>query len=182
MNYIFLADGYETVEALAVVDMMRRAALPLTLVSMNETEFVTTSHQVVTKADTTFDKADLSDARMLILPGGMPGTANLEENEALCDALKKHAKAGGDLAAICAAPRVLGRLGLLEGKRATCFPGNEELLKGAKVSTAGVESDGNVITGKGMGAAVLFGAAIVERLKDKETADRILAQIQYQGD
>ena len=179
MNYIFLADGYETVEALAVVDMMKRAALPLTMVSMNDSLTVTTSHRVEMKADRLFKDCDLSDAEMLILPGGMPGTVNLEANEKLMALVKSHGEAGKAVAAICAAPRILGKLGLLKGKKATCYPGNERYLEGAEYTGEKVESDGNCITSRGMGTAVLFGAAIIEKLLGKEDADEILAQIQY---
>ncbi len=179
MNYIFLADGYETVEALAVVDMMKRAKLPLTMVSMNDSLTVTTSHQVEMKADRLFSECDLTDADMLILPGGMPGTVNLEENEELMKKVKAHGEAGKNVAAICAAPRILGKLGLLSGKKATCYPGNEGDLKGADYTGGKVESDGNCITSRGMGTAVLFGAAIIEKLSDSKKAEEILGQIQY---
>lgn len=181
MNYIFLADGFETVEALAVVDMLRRAKLPISTVSVNTTnsDTVTTAHNIEMKCDEIFNCTDFSDADMLILPGGMPGTPNLEANPQLMGLIKDHADAGKNVAAICAAPRILGKLGILEGKRACCYPGFENELKGAKVSKKAVEMDGNCITSRGMGTALLFGAAIVEKLSDKQTADTILNQIQW---
>ncbi len=181
MNYIFLADGYETVEALAVVDMMKRAKLPLIMVSMNPTTAVRTSQDIRMEADITFKDFDPSDADMLILPGGMPGTINLEENAKLCELLKKHCSEGKNIAAICAAPRILGGLGLLKGRRACCYPGVEERLTGARCTTDPVTVDGNIITSRGMGTAVLFGAAIIEKLSGKELADGILSQIVYPG-
>lgn len=179
MNYIFLADGFETVEALAVVDMMFRAGIELTKVSMSDSVAVTTSHKVEIKADKIFDECDFSDADMLILPGGMPGTVNLENDDRLISLIKKHAAEGKKLSAICAAPRVLGRIGLLEGKKACCYPGNEELLKGAEVVYEPVACDGNFITSRGMGTVTQFGAAIIESLCGREKAEEILSQIQW---
>ena len=179
MNYLFLADGFETVEALTTVDMMRRAALPLTTVSIGAGAGVISSHRVKVEADTTFDKVDFSDAEMLILPGGMPGSNNLRADERLCALLKDHASKGGDVAAICAAPFILGELGILEGKKATCYPGFEERLAGATVTEDPVACDGNCITSRGMGTAIEFGAAIVEKLADKATADHIKKSIIY---
>lgn len=181
MNYIFLADGYETIEALAVVDMMKRAALPIQMVSMNETKSVNTAHGIEMKADVIFAETDFSDADMLILPGGMPGTPNLESSDALMALVKEHAAAGKNVAAICAAPRILGGLGILKGKRACCYPGFEDRLEGAEVSMRPVETDGNCITSRGMGTAILFAAAIIEKLADSELAEKILQQIQYKG-
>ncbi|MBQ3786554.1 MAG: DJ-1/PfpI family protein [Lachnospiraceae bacterium] len=179
MNYLFLADGFETVEALTPVDMMRRAAIPVTTVSISSATSVVSSHRVKVEADITFDKADFSDAKMLILPGGMPGSNNLRAHDGLCELLKDHAAKGGDVAAICAAPFILGELGILEGKKATCYPGFEERLIGAQTSEAPVVCDGNCITSRGMGTAIEFGGAIVEKLSDKETADRIKKSIIY---
>lgn len=180
MNYIFLADGFETVEALAVVDMLKRANLPISTVSMNSTNEVTTAHKITLKCDEIFNCTDFSNADMLILPGGMPGTPNLEANPQLMGLVKEHANAGKNIAAICAAPRILGKLGLLKGKRACCYPGFEEELIEAKVSKRAVETDGNCITSRGMGTVIPFSAAIIEKLSSKELADKILNQIQWE--
>jgi len=179
MNYIFLADGFETVEALGVVDMLRRAGVDICTVSMNATKEVTTSHRVTVLADTIFDENDYESAEMLILPGGMPGTNNLKANEKLCQVLIKHNDKNGKLAAVCAAPSILGELGFLKGKKACCFPGFEDKLIGANVSMREVEADGNCITSRGMGTVIPFSGKIIETLADKETADRILNAIQY---
>ncbi len=179
MNYLFLADGFETVEALTPVDMMRRAAIPVTTVAIGPKTTVISSHRVKVEADTTFDMADFSDAEMLILPGGMPGSNNLRADDRLCDLLKAHASKGGDVAAICAAPFVLGELGILKGKKATCYPGMESKLEGAIISSEPVVTDGNCITSRGMGTAIEFGAAILEKLADKATADHVKESIIY---
>ncbi len=179
MNYIFLANGYETVEALAVVDMMRRAKLPLTMVSMNDDCLVTTAHNIPMMADMPFAACDFSDAEMLILPGGQPGTTNLQNDERLAQLLKAHNEKGGLLAAICAAPQVLGGLGILSGKQACCYPGCEGGMGDAEMTMKAVTVSGNCITSRGMGTAILFGAAIIEALIDKATADLILNQIQW---
>lgn len=180
MNYIFLAEGFETVEALGVVDMLRRAGIEICTVSMNDTKEVMTSHKIPVIADTLFTDNDYDSAEMLILPGGMPGTKNLRANERLCQILSKHNDKGGKLAAVCAAPSILGELGFLENKRACCFPGFEDKLLGAKVSKREVEADENCITSRGMGTVIPFAGKIIETLADKETADRILNAIQYQ--
>lgn len=182
MNYIFFANGFETVEGLAVVDMLRRVGIPITTVSMNEDAKVTTSHKIDIMCDMLFlnngSVADFSDADFLIIPGGLPGTDNLEANGELCKLLKSHAMSGKNVAAICAAPRILGGLGLLEGKRACCYPGYEDRLLGAKVSTNEVEADGNVITSRGMGTVIEFSKAIISSIsgadKAKEIADKII--------
>lgn len=179
MNYILLANGYETIEALAVVDMLKRAGIPITMVSMNDTLSVITAHDIEMKADVLFTDVNISSDDMIILPGGMPGTVNLENNNELCSILREHNAKGGKLAAICAAPRILGKLGILEGKRACCYPGNEDQLSNAIVSMKAVESDRNCITSRGMGTALQFGAAIIEMLSDKATADSVLEKIQY---
>ena len=182
MNYIFLADGYETVEALTVVDMMRRASLPVTRISMNPSLTVTTSHRISMQADALFSETDFSDAEMLILPGGMPGTTHLAESSALCTLVTDHCKAGGNIAAICAAPTVFGQLGLLEGRRACCYPGLEERILGAQTTTDPVTVDGNIITSRGMGTAIAFAAAIIEKLAGSEKATAILNSIVYGGE
>lgn len=178
MNYIFLASGFEIVEALAVVDMLRRANLPITTVSMNGIWDVESSHRITVKADALFEELSYSDAEFLILPGGMPGTKNLRNHDELCNLLKEHAAAGKNLAAICAAPSVLGELGLLEGYDACCYPGFEDKLSGANVKQDSVVVSKNIITARGMGCAVDFGAAIVAEHLGTAMAQNILDQIQ----
>jgi 4-methyl-5(b-hydroxyethyl)-thiazole monophosphate biosynthesis len=177
--YIFLADGFEEIEALTVVDLLRRVNIDIVMISMTGNLPVTGSHRITTIADALFDDMDFSDADMLVLPGGMPGTINLGEHSGLDTLIKDFAAKNKKIAAICAAPRVLGTKGLLEGRKATCYPGHEETLHGAKVLREDVVVDGNIITSRGMGTAVDFSLAIIRRLKGAEEAKRISDQIQY---
>ena len=178
MNYLFLANGFEIVEALAVVDMLRRANMPVTTVSMNGIWEVESAQKVLVRADALFEELSFSDAEFLILPGGMPGTKNLRAHEGLCDLLKKQAGEQGDIAAICAAPYVLGELGILEGYKACCYPGFEDRLLGTEVLQEGVVTCKNIITARGMGRAVDFGATIIAKSLGQAMADNILSQIQ----
>lgn len=175
MNYVFLADGFEEVEALATVDVLRRCGIEVQTVSISYSEEVTGAHGIIVKADKVLDYSMLQDADFLILPGGLPGATNLRDCEALQDVLKQHAAKGGNLAAICAAPMVLGGLGLLEGKEATCYPGFEKYMIGAKPGSLPVVQDGNVITGKGPAFAFAFGLKIAEAIKGKEVARDVAA-------
>ena len=156
MIYIFLADGFEEIEGLTPVDVFRRANLPTTTVSIMESRTVMGSHNIPVIADKLFAEVDLSDADLLLLPGGMPGTKHLGECKPLCDAVISHASAGKPTAAICAAPSVLGKLGLLSGKEAICYPGFEDALVGAAISKKKVVRDGNIVTAAGMGVALDF--------------------------
>ncbi|MBE6287109.1 MAG: DJ-1/PfpI family protein [Mediterranea massiliensis] len=166
--YVFFADGFEEIEALASVDVLRRAGLEVEMVSVTPDEIVTGAHGVSMFCDVNIVNCDFSDAELLLLPGGMPGAATLGESEPLRKALLRQAEAGKPLAAICAAPMVLGKLGLLRGKKATCYPGFEEYLEGADYTANLVEQDANIITGKGPGAAIPFALAIVELLVGKQ--------------
>lgn len=176
---IFLADGFETIEALTVVDMLRRAGEEIVTVSITGERKATSSHNVTVETDAVFEEVDYDTADVLALPGGMPGTANLAACEKLMDLVKKHNEQGKVVAAICAAPGVLGELGLLRGKRACCFPGCEEKLLGAEVSYNETETDGNIITSRGMGTAVAFSAAILAKIAGEDTAKEILNKIVY---
>ena len=173
MIYLFFATGTEEVEALATVDIIRRAGLPLQIVSITGEPIVTGAHGIRVEADALIEDIDFSIADMLILPGGMPGATNLAAHQLLNEQIMEHAATGKPLAAICAAPLVYGRLGLLAGKRATCYPGFEGELAGATYTAALVEQDGQFITGKGPAAVFEFGYAIVECLKDRATADAL---------
>lgn len=174
--YVFLADGFEEIEALAPVDILRRAGLNVLTVAMGEDLTVYGAHDVTVVADTLFSLNDFDDASALLLPGGMPGAANLAAHEGLCSLLtKKAVEEDVVLAAICAAPFVLGELGILKGHKATCYPGFEEHLLGADVDGQSlvVRSGDDLITACGPAAACELGFALVERLKDKATADAI---------
>lgn len=177
--YVFLADGFEEIEGLTVVDLLRRANIETEMVSVMETKQVVGSHGIEIKADSLFADNDYADAALLVLPGGMPGTLNLGNHEGLCNLLKKHYGEEKMIAAICAAPSVFGQLGFLNGRIATCYPGFEGKLDGAIVCATKVAVDGNVVTAKGMGAAIDFSLKLIELLADKESADKISAGIIY---
>lgn len=173
-NYVFLADGFEEIEALATVDVMRRAGMEVTTVSINPTAEVTGAHGVKVVADTTIDKINATDADWLILPGGMPGATNLRQCRPLCDALLKHNEKEGHIAAICASPTiVLATLGLLQNREATCYPGMQNHDCGVNWSDAIVVTDGHIVTGRGPAAACDFALAIVAHTCDPETADEV---------
>ncbi|MGN0334507.1 MAG: DJ-1 family glyoxalase III [Lachnospiraceae bacterium] len=177
--YVFLAEGFEEVEALSPVDVLKRAGVETELVSVTGSGAVTGSHGITIMADRLFEEADFGDADVLILPGGMPGTLNLEAHEGLVSLLKTHYAESKKIAAICAAPSILGKLGILEGRRATCYPGFEDRLLGAQICEDKVVTDGNITTARGMGAGIAFGLALAAQLTDRETAERIKKGIIY---
>lgn len=166
--YVFLADGFEDVEALAPVDVLRRGGVGVVTVSINGSDMVRSAHNVYVKADVRFEEADFSDADLLMIPGGMPGAKNLDEHEGVRNALLAHAKQGKLLGAICAGPMVLGHLGLLDGLRATCYPGFEGELNGASYTAQLVTVDGNVVTGKGPAAAFEYAFTLLSVLKGEK--------------
>ena len=173
MIYIFLADGFEEIEALTPLDIFRRAGLDTLTVSITASTTVTGSHNIPVLADTTLDQINLSDADLLLLPGGMPGTKHLGACKPLTDALFAHASAGKPTAAICAAPSVLGKLRLLQGKEAICYPGFEDALTGATISEKKVVRDGNIVTAAGMGVALEFSLECLRLLGHHEAAQQI---------
>ena len=175
---MFLADGFEEVEALCPLDILRRAGLEVTTVGIGGKDVIRGAHGLIVHADIPDVMYRDSNPDMLILPGGMPGSKNLDESRIVDSALRAASRKGAYLAAICAAPMVLGKRGYLEGKRAVCFPGFEEYLTGATVDGENtVVRDGNVITAKGMGAAFGFGLELVKALKDDGTAESIAASV-----
>lgn len=177
--YAFLADGMEEVEALMVIDLLRRTKkLNVVTVSIKDDLLVESSHNIKLFADKNIDEINFDEGDCIFLPGGMPGTLNLGACEKLTDQVVKYNEEGKVLAAICAAPSVLGQLGILKGKNATCYPGFEEKLIGANCG-GGVVTDGNVVTGKGLGVALEMGLELITLLADKETSEDIAAQIQY---
>lgn len=170
MVYVFLADGFEEMEALAPVDILRRAGITVQTVGVTG-DVVTGSHQISVKADITVDKIELDDKlEMIVLPGGMPGTLNLENDTYVQTAVDYCADNDRFLTAICAAPKILGNKGLLKDRYATCFPGFENELTEARLSTEKVAVDGKIITAKGAGVALDFGLKLVEMLTSKEKA------------
>ena len=161
--FVFLAEGFEEIEALTPVDVLRRAGLSVETVSVMEEKVVAGAHGVPVVADKMFAEINPEDAEMILLPGGLPGATNLDAHEGLSRLILDFAKEEKPLAAISAAPLVFGNRGLLQGKKATCYPGFETYLQGAEYTAALVEKDGNFITAKGPGAALEFAFAIVEK-------------------
>lgn len=171
--YLFLAEGFEETEAVATIDMLRRAGLKVITVSISDQKKVRGSHLIEITADRLFFDSDYSDGIMIILPGGMPGTTNLQQYPPLRELIIDYANQRKYLAAICAAPSVYGNLGLLEGKNATCYPGFEDQLSGANLTNSNVVVNGQFITSKGPGSVFDFGAQIIEILESKEAATRV---------
>ncbi len=178
---IFLANGFEEIEALTVVDLCRRAGLNIDMVSVMDSEMVTGSHGISVKADKLIGDVAFDEMDMLVLPGGMPGTTNLENTEKLMEQVRAFDAAGRYISAICAAPGIFGRAGLLNGKKACVFPGLEGELKGADVQMTETTVDGHILTSRGMGTAMAFGLAIVERFCGKDTADELGKKVVYKG-
>ena len=173
-SFVFFADGFEEVEALTTVDIMRRAGMEVITVSINPSLEVRGAHGVVVKADALLSDVDLDDAEWLICPGGMPGASNLAACPTLTDALVAQHGKGGKIAAICASPSVIfGPLGLLDGKHAVCYPGMESGMMGAIVGTEPVAVDDNIVTGNGPAAAAAFALAIVEASKGEAVARQV---------
>ena len=172
--YAFLADGLEEVECLATADVLIRAGVKVKLVSITGKKEVKGAHGFGIHADALMHEVDPMKADLLFLPGGMPGTKNLMACKPLCDALVQADAAGKRLAAICAAPMVLGKLGLLKGRKATCYPSFEQYLEGAECVSEPVVRDGNIITGMGPGAAMEFALTIVDLLVGKEKVDELV--------
>lgn len=177
--YLFLAKGFEEIEALAVVDLLRRAEVEVCMVSITGKLKVIGAHGITVLAEKLYEKMDASDGNMLILPGGQPGTTNLGEYEPLTELLKAWDKENKRIAAICAAPIVLGGLGLLVGKRATCYPGLEAQLTGADAVTDRVVTEGNITTSRGVGTTIPFGLELIRLLVNEATAEEIKAAIIY---
>lgn len=172
--YAFFADGFEEIEAFTTIDTLRRAGLDVEIISVTPDEIVTGAHDVSVLCDKNFENCDFSDAKMLFLPGGMPGAATLDKHEGLRKLILNFAAQDKPIAAICAAPMVLGKLGLLKGRKATCYPSFEQYLEGAECVDELVVKDGNIITGIGPGGAMEFALTIVETLCGKEKVDELV--------
>ena len=174
MLYIFLAEGFEEVEALTVVDLLRRAKCDITSVSVTGNKAVCGSHGITVMADALYEEVNFDNAKMLILPGGMPGTTNLQAHAGLCSLLKEKHAQGVMLAAICAAPMVFAQLGLLNGEKATIYPAMKDELENAIYSeNMVVKSRNNIITSRGPGTAMYFALALIEELKGTEMMENI---------
>jgi len=175
-TFIFLADGFEEVEALTSVDVMRRAGMPVVTVSINEGTQVTGAHGVAVIADSVFGDHDYSSAEWLVLPGGMPGATHLSEHDGLRDALLKQHGCSGRIGAICASPSVvLAQLGILDGRHAVCYPGMESHADSVQWGREAVAVDGHVVTGNGPAAAAPFALAMVAQSLGAQAADAVAA-------
>lgn len=176
---ICMADGCEEIEALTVVDILRRAGITIDMLSINDTLTVTGSHAIEFKADKLITEVTTDDYDGIVLPGGMPGTTNLENNTYIQNGVKTFAKEGKLVAAICAAPSILGRNGVAAGKKVTSYPGFDGAFKRANYIEEAVVVDGNLITSRGMGTAIDFALAILEYLRDKNEAVEMAEKIIY---
>lgn len=178
---LFLANGCETIEALTVADVLYRAGIPCTRVSVNETPVVVTSHNVTVVADTTVDHLNFDEYDMLVLPGGIPGTPNLRACAPLMKQVVRFHREGKMIAAICAAPSIFADLGLLSGVRAACNPSVEQVLtdNGAELVRENAVTSGNIITSRAMGTAIPFALAIVEHYQGRAAADQLGRNIIY---
>jgi len=170
---VFLANGFEEIEAVSIIDILRRANLEVTIISITGKTEVKGSHNIVINADLLFEDVNFNKVDMIVLPGGMPGAKNLNNHEGLKKQIIQFNQAGKPLAAICAAPLVYGQLGILKGKKATCFPGFEDYLMNANITNSKTQVDGNIITGKGAGVAIDFALKIVEMLRGKDIAQEL---------
>ena len=179
--YVFMADGFEDVEALIPIDVLRRGGVDVVTVSVSDgTQLVESAHVVQMMADTLFEDCDFSDADLLLLPGGMPGAQNLFDHKGLCEVLQSQAADGKLIAAICASPAVvLGQLGLLKGRRATCYPGFEQFLGDVFYTGELFTVDGNITTGEGPAAALPFAYSLLEQLTDGKTASQVAIGMRY---
>ena len=173
---VLIADGLEECEALVTVDLLRRAGIEVITASISGSRDVTSFHKITFLTDALAEEVDYSAADIVILPGGMPGTVNLDGSELVHRVCLDFA-AHKYVAAICAAPRILGGLGILQGKRATCYPGNEERLPGATATGEGVVRDGNIITGQALGSVIPFALEIIRTLLGDETAENVAEKI-----
>lgn len=177
---IFMADGCEEIEGLTVVDVVRRAKMEIVMLSITGKKEVTSSHGVTFLADALAEETGYEDLDGIVLPGGMPGTKNLEHCEELMKQVDAFMKDGKLVCAICAAPSILGHRGHLQGRKATVYPGMEGELTGAEWTADKAVTDVNIITARGMGCAIAFGLAIIEKLKGKQAADEMAQKVVYQ--
>lgn len=177
---VFFGEGFEEIEALTVVDMCRRAGIEVQMVSITGKDVVTGAHAIPVGMDVQFEEVDFASLDMLVLPGGMPGTRNLEAHAGLMEQVDAFYAAGKYLAAICAAPSIFGHRGILKGRNACCFPGFEKDLEGANVTTNRVTCDEHIITSRGMGTAMDFALTIVALFCGDEVATQKSKSILYE--
>jgi protein deglycase len=175
--FVFLADGFEEIEAIAPIDIFRRAGIEVITVSISTQKEVSGAHGISVIVDCLFSEIEINENDLLFLPGGMPGTKNLNAHAGLKNLISMQAQKGEKIAAICAAPSILGKMGLLQGKEAICYPGFEKELAGATLSESKIVKADNIYTAKGAGVAIQFALRLVEELKGKEEATRIANSI-----
>ena len=176
---IFFGTGYEEIEALTVVDLCRRAGIDISMVSISEEKKATGSHNITVEMDQIFEEVDFASLDMIVLPGGMPGTKNLEAHQGLMEQVDAFYRAGKYVAAICAAPSIFGHRGIVKGRKACCYPGFEADMEGAEVCCDSVCISDNVITSRGMGCAIDFALAIITVLCGSEVAEEKAKSIIY---
>jgi len=174
---VHLADGFEEIEAVSIIDVLRRADLDVLVVSVTGKPEVSGAHQLKVIADVLFEQVNYDEISMIVLPGGMPGAKNLDAHEGIKMRIQEFNASNKPLAAICAAPLVYGNLGILEGKQAVCYPGFENYLKGAEVLSIPVVESENIITGRGVGTALEFALKIVEKMVSADKADLLKTQL-----
>lgn len=174
---VHLADGFEEIEAISIIDVLRRADIEVIVVSITRKLTVTGAHQLTVLADQLFEDVDYGKVNMIVLPGGMPGASNLDAHEGLKRQIQQFNAAEKDLAAICAAPLVYGKLGILKGRKAVCYPGFEKHLEGAEILKTPVAESGHIITGRGPGAAIPFALKIVSKMVSEEKAGLLASQM-----
>lgn len=180
MVYVHLAEGFEEVEALTIVDLLRRAKIEVQTVSVTGNKKVMGTHNIPVEADILYEEANYQECEMIVLPGGLPGSTNLQAHEGLTAHIKCFAAdENKKVAAICAAPMAFGSCGILEGKKATIYPGMEKHLTGAQPTGEGVTVDGRIITGMGPAWAMEFALALIEQLRDRKTADDVASGLLY---
>ena len=177
---VLLADGFEEVEALTVVDLLRRATIYVDTVSITEEYTVHGSHGINVQTEDLFEEVNFVESDMIVLPGGMPGPKHLDEHAGVRRVVKDFFEDGKKIGAICAAPTVLSNLGILKGKRVTCYPAMEKEIQGAALTGAPVTVDGNIITSQGVGTAIDFALKLIEVLSGKEKAEEIAESIVYE--
>ena len=178
MVYVLAENGFEETELIVPVDILRRGGVEVKIVGVSG-EYVSSTRNITLKTDIKLDDLILYDMEMLVIPGGQPGVDNLWNDLRVRKLVEESAKADKFIGAICAAPMILGRLGLLQGKNATCYPGCEEDLAGANIKKDETVRDGMIITSRGAGCAFSFGAELLNALTDKENADKVVKSMQY---
>ena len=178
--YVFLAEGFEEIEAVTTIDLLRRAELPTHIVAVGDSPRVTGAHGIVIQGDVLVDEVYSADVHALVLPGGLPGVTNLKASAKLQQLLEDAAQTGKWLAAICAAPSILGERGYLEGREATAYPGFEQYLTGAAPQPLGVVRSGNIITGRSAGSTVDFALELIKAIEGEDKAAEVARAIVYQ--